>query len=61
MRTSVLPSCYPLSLNSHDTLTAWECRGYLLGEQVVHVGDGDAMKQLLVGEHKLVEASILPE
>ena len=34
-----------------------ECRAYLLGEQVVHVGDADAVRQLLASEHKLVEAS----
>lgn len=31
------------------------CRAYLLGEQVVHVGDADAVRQLLASEHKLVE------
>lgn len=29
----------------------------MLGQQVVHVGDADAIKQLLASEHKLVEAS----
>ena len=31
------------------------CRSYLLGEQVVHVGDGDNCRKLMTSEHKLVE------
>jgi len=42
--------------HQHETQAVLLFRSYLLGEQVIHVGDADACRRLLTSEHKLVES-----